>query len=238
MDCGETFYSRDPECPIKGNIGINTMAQIIVNRFMGRGSLGICKLLVDTFIKFKTSRQTVNNIINRTVPPIEPEYEKIVERTQNGFVRYADETGHNLNGGKVWLWVSVVSDAVLYMFGDRSKNTAKKILGTPEGLKIVSRDGWGAYNNLGFVTQRCWDHLKRYVEVKDKNDSDSVDFEKTIMQFYKDIRKYKKNMPSDVAERINEYNRCIERFYLIIEKFGGIKSIKKQLTHFTNGGAD
>jgi hypothetical protein len=238
LDCGETFYSRHPECPIKGNIGINTMAQVTVNRFMGRGSLGICKLLAYTFTKFKMSRETVNNIINRTVPSIENEYGKIVKKTQNGFVRYADETGHNLNGGKVWLWVSVVSDAVLFMFGDRGKNTARKILGTPEDLKIVSRDGWRAYCNLGFLTQRCWDHLKRYVEVKDKNDSDSVNFEKTIMKFYKDIRNYKKNPPTELEKRIEEYNKYIDRFYLIIEKFKGIKSVERQLKHFSNGGVD
>ena len=238
LNCGNTFYSRHTECPIKGNIGINTITQVTVNRFMGRGSLGICKLMSDTFTKFKMSRETVNNIINRTVPAIEKEYEKIVENTQNEFVRYADETGHNLNGAKIWLWVCVVSNAVLYLFGDRSKNTAEKILGTPENLKIVSRDGWRAYDNLGFLTQRCWDHLKRYVETKNKNDNHAVNFEQTIKRFYKAIRKYKKNPPNDVVKRIEAYNRCIDRFHRIIKQFEGIKSVERELTYFINGGSD
>ncbi len=240
LDCGNIFYSRHTDCPVKGNIGINIMGQVIVNRFLGRGSLGICKLIADTFTQFKMSRETVNNIINRVVPALEEEYEKIVKKTRNEFVRYADETGHNLNGSKVWLWVCVVSDAVLYLFGDRGKNTAKKLLGTTDEIKILARDGWRAYNNLGFLTQRCWDHLRRYSEVKPKNrnDNDLVCFENTINQFYKDIQDYKKNPPKDKKRRLIKYNQYIARFHKIVKKFDGIKSVQKALTYFFNGGSD
>lgn len=238
-ECGEEFYSRHEECPPKGNIGINNQARLAVNRFMGHGSLGVCGILAKTNYKLETTRQTVNTVINRIVPAIKPEYEKIVERTKNAFLRNADETGHNLNGGKMWLWVSVAKDAVLYLFGDRSGNTAEELLGTANNdLKILGVDGWSAYKRLGFRIQRCWDHLKRKAEANDPKDKDAIKFEKAIIRFYMDIKDYKLNFPDDENERAKMHDQCMDRFHAIIAEFEGIEIVKKQLKHFENGGRD
>lgn len=102
---------------------------------------------------------SVNNIIHRMQKYLgDKKYKELEEQLKKSISCGADETSHRYRGKTYYIWAVANAKAVFYRIEkNRRYHHAKKL---PTG-KVITCDGYRAYDRTKKKLQRCWAHLLR-----------------------------------------------------------------------------
>jgi len=131
---------------------------------------------------FHLSLGTVFNKQKLVNTALEQPVADLLARVKDSPCVYADETGHNRDGKKHWLWGLMSPSAAYFSIqASRGKKVLRRLLG--DFTQILISDRYAAYN-LFASSQRqlCWAHLKRdFTKLAETDDKMIARLGKTLL---------------------------------------------------------
>jgi transposase len=127
------------------------------------------ELLKEQF-NFRLSLGTVFNKQKLANRILEKPVGEILKKIRENPCTNMDETGHNRDGKKQWLWGAMSNDAAFFRVDkSRGKKVISEIMGDYKG--IIISDRYAGYNHFqSSQRQLCWAHLKRdFTRVSEKS---------------------------------------------------------------------
>ena len=158
-------YVRSADIPPIRRIGINTLGYVLFARYRLRLPLNKIQESLQDLYDFKISEGEIVVLIKEAEILFGEDHEAIIALIREARVVYADESGWRMDGKNWWLWVFRAKDGTRYMIEDtRGKGVAEEALGDKED-RVLSSDGYAAYQNLKGDKQQCWVHLLRVAKL-------------------------------------------------------------------------
>jgi transposase len=160
-DCGQNQTANLPEGITWGITGPKLtalMSHLVAKYGLSRREL---KEFLKEQFQFNISLGTVFNKQKIVNTSLEAPVSELLEAIKQSPSINADETGHNRDGKRQWMWVFVSST---YAFFSIKSSRGKKILKFFIGdfKNIVISDRYASYNHFdSSCRQICWAHLKR-----------------------------------------------------------------------------
>jgi transposase len=163
-DCKTRTTARLPNDVPKVCFGPNLRSLVVLLsgrfRISRRETVELCR---DVF-GVSVSVGCVATMLERTSDALLASYQEIARAVQSSSAAYMDETGWREKGKALHLWILVVTFAVLFRIGRRTKAVAQELLGRAYAGIVIS-DRYGGYRWLpDHQHQVCWSHLKRNFE--------------------------------------------------------------------------
>ena len=171
----------------------------------------VCRIPLETIrqilfylYKIKISVGEITNILHSVAARGKAEYEKLRDEIRGSPYVHMDETGFREKGQNGYVWVAV-TDWVRYYMRDKSRGGVipKLILGD-EYSGVIICDGYGGYNKICCLLQRCWVHILRNGKELLKKNPDNTELEawfKGIHEIYKSACERKNEAEySDIPE--------------------------------------
>ncbi len=209
-------YVKSPHVPPIPRIGPRVMGYVLYARYRLRlPQQKIKESLLDLY-DFTLSEGEIVNILKDAETLFGKDYQALTVLIQEAHVVYADETGWRMDGNNWWLWVFVTITGTQYLIEDtRGKGIPERVLGTKED-RVISSDGYAAYQNLPGDKQQCWIHLLRVAKLH------SLALYGDLVILYKKLLlELEKPIPKRDAELLKK------EFTLLIEKKYGEPTVEK-----------
>lgn len=161
LHCGRNQVASLPEGVTWGITGpklTGFMSHLVSKYQLSRRDL---KEFLAEHLSFKISLGTVFNKQKLVTSALETPALELLEAVKQSSSIYMDETGHNRDGKREWLWgVMSLTMAFFSIVGSRGKKALQSLAGDFEN--IVISDRYAAYNHFeSSKRQICWAHLKR-----------------------------------------------------------------------------
>jgi transposase len=170
-DCGRNQVSSLPEGVTWGITGprlTGFMSHLVSRYRLSRRELN--EFLKEQF-NFKLSLGTVFNKQKIVNAALETSTSELLTAVKQSPSLNTDETGHNRDGKKQWMWGFVSSTAAYFSIqASRGKKVLKSLIGDFNNILISDR--YAAYNYFDSShRQICWAHLKRdFTRLSEKED--------------------------------------------------------------------
>lgn len=166
-DCGQRVQGRHPlqTSDALGAAGSQLgpdahAAFVTLNKGLGL-SHGKCRRLFHELFGIGIARATSVRSLLRTALRVAPAHAALRLAVRRSTWVVPDETGWRVGGRSAWLHAFVAADATCYEIGDRSGDSAERLLGRDWSGTLI-HDGWSVYD--GFTQafhQQCVGHLQR-----------------------------------------------------------------------------
>lgn len=156
------------------------------------------------------SNASVNNAIHRVQRYLgERKYRELEEQLKKSVSCGADETGWRNRGKTHYIWAVANAKTVFYRIEEnRRYNNAKKL---PTG-KIITCDGWKAYDKTDKKLQRCWAHLLRKARNPDMfNSEEEIEQYKKFVSDLSEIFKKAKRTRGNTSEKRKEFDELLKK---------------------------
>lgn len=170
-ECGRSHIGSLPEGVTWGITGPNLtsfMSHLVSRYRLSRRELN--EFLKEHF-NFKISLGTVFNKQKIVNTALAKSVNQLLEELKQAPSINIDETGHNRDGKKAWMW-GVMSPAMAFfsIAASRGKKVLKSLVG--DFKNVVTSDRYSAYNYFDSdKRQICWAHLKRdFTRLSEKED--------------------------------------------------------------------
>jgi len=222
IDTGELFFAKHPDVPEQGIFGKNIIAFANLMHFEYRVTLQSVADMFTNVFDISMTPPTVQELCNRAVEKVTPEYDNIHKRIQESKIVNADETGSNLNGRSEWLWGFFTPLLVFFVFNKkRGGDVVEIILKNFKG--ILGCDGWITYKifseKRGILLQRCWAHLIREVKKTCKDVQDLNDAYTWICNMFEEIQHLRKIKSNKIRQKgydklVAEMKQWIQIYYV------------------------
>jgi len=135
-------------------------AVVLLNKGLGL-SHGKCRRLFRELFGIVIARATSVRSLLRTAQRAEPAHEQLRQVIRRSKWVVPDETGWRVAGRSAWLHAFVTPTATCYDIGDRSSETAERLLGRDWSGTLI-HDGWSVYDGFERAAhQQCVGHLQR-----------------------------------------------------------------------------
>jgi transposase len=163
VKCGTQWRARHADLPQQGVFGVRVLTYVTMLRHHMRGPLRRVRDYLLHGHHLDLSATGVHDLLTRVEETCKAEYDGLLEKIRAAPWLHIDETGHKIDGEKVWLWVfrTGQDDVLIVIRPERSKAIVDEILGE-NSHHVVVVDGAKAYN--GRRKQRCWAHQLRIVD--------------------------------------------------------------------------
>lgn len=184
--CGHRTRARLPEDVAQSQFGPRVHAALAYLTSVHRGTRrGIVEIMT-TLFGLPLSVGSVQNILERVSPELEPVAEGIRQSLSASSSLNIDETGWKCKGDRRYLWVFVSSMAVFFtLAASRGSKVLRSILGDAFPGIITSDDhsAYSCYHKDG-IRQLCWAHIIRKLKaLKDSRSSpDAYLFAKNMLK--------------------------------------------------------
>ena len=233
-DCGHEFTAAHPDCPQKGQLGLNVILDIVMLTFGLRGVLRKVAEYLESVKGFPITATTVHNVLRRVGEACKGDYERTRHLIARASYKYVDETSFSVLGKRWWLWMFRDPDGhVLFALRDsRGAKVVAEILGKiPNGIGVT--DGWKAYN-IFLQLQRCWAHLLRKVDdVKGESKKGKL-LSKRIHQKFKKLRRFLDKDPP-MEERMHQKEVWEREMEELVSEFEKYEELHGPVTYIRNG---
>ena len=166
-DCGRRVQGRHPlqTSDALGAAGSQLGAEahaafVTLNKGLGL-SHGKCQRFFRDVFGLRISRATSVRSLARTAEQTALAHAELREAVRQSEWVVPDETGWRVGGRSAWLHVFVSARATCYDIGDRSGDTAERLLGRDWSGTLI-HDGWSVYDRFEQARhQQCVGHLVR-----------------------------------------------------------------------------
>jgi transposase len=158
--CGKVTAAEIPEGVTKSSFGSGVLAVVAILTGVLHASKRAAEMMMNEVFNVPMSLGVVCACEATVSRALEARVAEAHEYVQRQDVLYADETGWRENRKKAWLWVAAAGLVTVFkVFGSRSQEAAKALLGFFSGILVSDR--FGAYNFYEGKRQVCWAHLLR-----------------------------------------------------------------------------
>jgi transposase len=144
------------------------MSELIAKYGLSRSEL---KVFLKDIFDFDLSKGTIFNKQKIVTAALEAPVAELLPIVKESISINADETGHNRDGGREWLWGFISPVAAYFLIhSSRGKKVLRQIIG--DFVNIVISDRYIAYTIFdSSQRQVCWAHLKRdFTKLSEKKD--------------------------------------------------------------------
>jgi transposase len=169
--CGQNHVAPLPEGITWGITGpklTSFMSHLVSKYQLSRREL---KEFLREHYSFSISLGTVFNKQKIVNAALETPVSELLSAVKKGPNVNADETGHNRDGKKQWLWSFVSSTVAFFAIANsRGKKVLKSLMG--DYRYVITSDRYAAYNYFDNSNRQvCWAHLKRdFTRLSEKDD--------------------------------------------------------------------
>lgn len=156
------------------------MSELTAKYGLSRSEL---KLFLKEQLNFSLSKGTIFNKQKIVNTALQSPVEELLPIVKNSISVHADETGHNRDGKREWLWGFISPIAGYFLIHpSRAKKVLRQVIG--DFVNIVISDRYIAYTIFdSSQRQICWAHLKRdFTKLSEKKDTIIARIGKNLLQ--------------------------------------------------------
>jgi len=194
--CGTATVASHPDCPDKGQFGVNVIAQAALSRYDHRLPY---RKIADRFEQLhglELSGASAWHATERAARAGRCEYERIRRHIQDADVVHVDETGVKRDGKQAWIWTFRTAEHTLYAVREsRGHDVPAEVLGEDFAGTVVC-DGWTAYPAFTSNLQRCWAHLLREAEDVAEDHEEGERIHRSLKQMYVGLQAWLETDPT------------------------------------------
>jgi len=160
--CGHVTWAEIPAEIRAHAFGANLTATISFLSGSCHDSKRNVEEIVETVFGIPMSLGTVANLEQEMSQALAQPYQQAEEEVRTAAAKNVDETGWNLAGKLLWLWMGTTQTVALFKICcGRGRAALRQLLGQAV-TGVVTSDRWSAYNIVDLLCrQLCWAHLKR-----------------------------------------------------------------------------
>ncbi|SEP34016.1 Transposase [Halorientalis persicus] len=196
--CGTETVASHPDCPNKGQFGVNVIAQAALSRYDHRLPYRKIGDRFEQLYGLELSGAAAWHATERAARVGRCEYEQIRHQIQQADVVHVDETGIKRDGEQAWIWTFTTENHTLHAVREsRGSDVPAEIRGEDFAGTVVC-DGWTAYPAFSSNLQRCWAHIFREAEDAAEKQAEGEPIYRTLKQLYV---AFQTRMESDLTVR-------------------------------------
>ncbi|MGN8218491.1 IS66 family transposase [Halococcus morrhuae DSM 1307] len=182
--CGTETVASHPDCPDRGQFGVNVIAQSALSRYDHRLPYRKIGDRFEQLHGLELSGASAWHATERAARAGRCEYEQIRHQIQQADVVHVDETGIKRDGEQAWIWTFTTENHTLYAVREsRGSDVPAEVLGEDFAGTIVC-DGWTAYPAFSSNLQRCWAHILREAEDAAEKQAEGEPIYRALKQLY------------------------------------------------------
>ena len=169
--CKTYHFGPLPEGVPKGMLGVRAMSAVAVLTADYHLSKRYTQLLLKDFFNLPASVGTISNAEAIVSEALKAPVEEAKEHIKKQPCVNADETGHQQQGKKMWMWLAAtVFVAVFIIRGSRASSVAKELLGEFFNGTLTT-DRYSGYTWVDIAyRQFCWAHLIRdFIKISERS---------------------------------------------------------------------
>lgn len=157
------LITSNPEGIIPNSrFGVNLTILILLLKYVAKISLGNITRILHDIYGLEIQESTVQNHLSLTRDFLGSAYENLLEEVRGSPVKFADETGWNIDGDRGWAWAFLTDRLVCYLIEKtRGKGVARRVLSASASDSVLVSDDYAVYSDLGLDRQSCWSHILR-----------------------------------------------------------------------------
>lgn len=162
--CGKKHKAPLPDTVSQSQMGPNLLSFIAIQSAQHHQSLSKIQTLLQDVFGLTFSRGALSEAQARVSAMLTPTHQAIHKKVKASDVVMADETSHQRNAEKRWLWAAKTKLAVFFQTNVfRNQAAAKRLLGKEVNQLLVS-DQYSSYRYIdSSQRQLCWAHILRNV---------------------------------------------------------------------------
>ncbi|UOO96797.1 IS66 family transposase (plasmid) [Halococcus dombrowskii] len=182
--CGTETVASHPDCPDRGQFGVNVIAQSALSRYDHRLPYRKIGDRFEQLHGLELSGASAWHATERAARAGRCEYEQIRNQIQQADVVHVDETGIKRDGEQAWIWTFTTENHTLYAVREsRGSDVPAEVLGEDFAGTVVC-DGWTAYPAFSSNLQRCWAHILREAEDAAEKQAEGEPIYRALKQLY------------------------------------------------------
>ena len=182
--CGTETVASHPDCPDRGQFGVNVIAQSALSRYDHRLPYRKIGDRFEQLHGLELSGASAWHATERAARAGRCEYEQIRHQIQQADVVHVDETGIKRDGEQAWIWTFTTENHTLYAVREsRGSDVPAEVLGEDFAGTVVC-DGWTAYPAFSSNLQRCWAHILREAEDAAEKQAEGEPIYRALKQLY------------------------------------------------------
>lgn len=162
--CGEKHRASIPEEVPKTQMGPNLHSFIAIQATQHHQSIGKIQAMLGDVFNLRFSTGAISAAQGRVTEYLENTHDAIHSKVTSAELIMADETSHQRNNDKRWMWAALCEDAAFFQVNSgRNQHAAKRLLGEAV-KKLLITDQYSAYSYISSShRQLCWAHILRNV---------------------------------------------------------------------------
>ncbi|WP_220770970.1 IS66 family transposase [Shewanella sp. MBTL60-007] len=162
--CGEKHKAYIPVHVPNTQLGENLHSFIAIQATQHHQSVGKIQMMLNDVFGLYFSTGAISEAQGRVTVGLETTHEAIHHKIKASELLMADETSHQRNGCKSWMWAVLSNDVAFFQINShRNQHAAKRLLGEAV-KKLLITDQYSAYRYIDdSKRQLCWAHVLRNV---------------------------------------------------------------------------
>ncbi|KJY79056.1 IS66 family transposase [Vibrio nigripulchritudo] len=162
--CGDKHKASLPDTVSQSQMGTNLLSFIALQSAQHHQSMTKIQTMLNDVFGLSFCRGSISEAQARVSAMLTPTHQAIHQKVKASEVVMADETLHQLNAEKRWLWVANTPLATFFQTNAfRNQAAAKRLLGQQVNHLLVT-DQYSSYRYIDKVQhQLCWAHILRNV---------------------------------------------------------------------------
>ena len=187
-NCRKEVSATDIQSLPFSEYGINTFMIVLLLRYRCLLSLAKIAMVMAIGYGLRISESGLVSLLDQSKEYLGKKYEELKTTVRSGEIMYNDETGWQVRGKNVWMWIMASDKATVYYAAEsRGKGIAEELYGNSHAYSM--HDGLGSYAKAILKEKHlyCWAHLLRfcYEETVDKPpESESVGIRDKLVEIY------------------------------------------------------
>ena len=174
-DCDEKYSASLPDTISQTQMGTNLLSFIAIQSAVHHQSIAKIQSMLNDIFGLYFSIGAISEAQGRVSNMLTPTHQAIHEQIKSADLIHADETSHQHNAEKRWMWVALSKVSAFFQSNYfRNKEAAIKLLGEElDGVLIT--DQYSSYHYIDdSKRQLCWAHiLRNVIAIAESLDSDN-----------------------------------------------------------------
>lgn len=162
--CGEKHKAVIPQEVPNTQMGPNLHSFIAIQATQHHQSIGKIQSMLNDVFNLRFSAGAISAAQGRVAESLQQTHDAIHHKVTSSELIMADETSHQRNNDKYWMWAALSEEAAFFQINSgRSQHAAKRLLGEAV-KKLLITDQYCAYSYIDpSHRQLCWAHILRNV---------------------------------------------------------------------------
>jgi len=187
--CRKEVNAKDDRSLPFTEYGINTFMVALLLRYRCHLPLAKVSLVLEIGYGLRVSPGSLTGLLRQAKNYLKQKYDRLKQSIRGGKLIYTDETGWQVRGKNVWMWIMASEEATVYVAAEsRGKGIAQEMYGTSQAYSM--HDGYGGYTKVIASDKQlyCWAHLLRFCFEETVNQppgSDGVHIRDQLVTLYR-----------------------------------------------------